>query len=190
MDSIVTDTYDILLRSKKGDSTAFRQLVEHYQSYAYSLAIRLLCHEEDAKDAVQECFIRIWKHLPKYDLKKKFTTWMYKIVTNLCYDRLKARKRQRIDASLNSRNEVQLPDGTNLEKDMDNRELLQIIQDLAGTLTPKQRIVFILRDLQDLDMKEVSQICKMPLQSVKSNLYYARKNIRTKIEQLEKREKP
>jgi RNA polymerase sigma-70 factor (ECF subfamily) len=190
MDSFVTDTYDILLRSKNGDSEAFRSLVEYYQSYAFSLAFRLLCNEEDARDAVQESFIRIWKHLPEYDLQKKFTTWMYKIVTRICYDRLKAHRRQKIGVFLDRSGNIQLPDGKSLEKELDNRESAQIIKNLAETLTPKQRMVFILRDLQDLEMKEVSRICNMPIHSVKSNLCHARRNIRIKMENLEERVKP
>jgi RNA polymerase sigma-70 factor (ECF subfamily) len=190
MDPFVTDTYDILLRSKNGDSEAFRSLVEHYQSYAFSLAFRLLCNEEDARDAVQESFIRIWKHLPGYDLQKKFTTWMYKIVTHICYDRLKAHRRQKIGVFLDGSGDIQLPDGKSLEKELDNRESAQIIENLAETLTPKQRMVFILRDLQNLEMKEVSRICNMPIHSVKSNLCHARRNIRIKMENLEERVKP
>jgi RNA polymerase sigma-70 factor (ECF subfamily) len=184
------DTYDILFRAKEGDTSAFRGLVEHYQQYVFSLAFRLLCHEEDAKDVVQECFIRIWKHLPKYDLEKKFTTWMYKIVTHLCYDRIKARRRSRISVDSNGLENLSLPDEKDMEKEMTNRELVRIIESLADTLTPKQRMVFILRDLQDLNMKEVSHILDMPIHSVKSNLYYARHHIRVKMEQFEGNGKP
>lgn len=65
----------ILDTSKKGDLKAFRKLVEHFQSYVFSLALRFLCNEEDAKDVTQESFVRVWKHLRKYDSKSKFSTW-------------------------------------------------------------------------------------------------------------------
>ena len=87
-------TYETIIRCKSGDMSAFQSLVEEYQIYAYKLAFRLLCSEDEAKDVVQESFIRVWRHIQKYDLRSKFTTWLYKIVTNLCYDHLKARNRR------------------------------------------------------------------------------------------------
>ena len=81
--------HEIISLCIKGNKEAFRRLVEKYQPYAYALSLRLLCHEEDAKDVVQECFIRVWHHLHKFNRKNKFTTWLYTIVSNLCYDRIK-----------------------------------------------------------------------------------------------------
>ena len=75
-------------------------MVEQFQSYAYSLAFRLVLNEDNAKDIVQESFIRIWRHISNYDSNILFTTWLYKIVTNLCYDNLKSSKR-RNNAKLN-----------------------------------------------------------------------------------------
>ena len=89
------DTHDLLLRSKQGDMDAFRLVVEHYQGYASSLAIRMLCDTDEADDVVQDAFIRVWRHLSNYDTGSKFTTWLYTIVTNLCFDHLRARKRSR-----------------------------------------------------------------------------------------------
>ncbi|MFC2145837.1 RNA polymerase sigma factor [Acidobacteriota bacterium] len=93
---------DILLASQNGDTRAFEKLVETYQGYAFSLARRFLGNEEDAQDVVQEAFIRVWKHLPAFDYRCKFTTWMYRIVTNLCLDRVKSLKVQ-IDITLEKR---------------------------------------------------------------------------------------
>lgn len=172
----------MLVRCKAGDLAAFRQLVEQYQSYAFSLAFRLLYSEENAKDIVQECFIRIWKHLPKYNLQKKFTTWLYRIVTNLCYDRIKARNRSKRMSLSEGLHSITFPSDCDLESDISNKELVQIIENLARELSTKQRIIFTLRDLQDLDIDEVAQIAGMSKSSVKSNLYYARQNIRKKLE--------
>ena len=98
MRNIVNDqndkVQDMIWRSREGDLSAFQQLVEHYQHYAYILAFRLLGDDEDAKDAVQEAFIRVWKHIKNFNLSSKFTTWFYRIVTNLCLDRIKAQKRK------------------------------------------------------------------------------------------------
>ena len=177
---------DILVHCKQGDTNAFRLLVEEYQAYAFRLAFRLLCCEEDAKDVVQESFIRVWRHLPQYNLKSKFTTWLYRIVTNLCYDRIKARRRQGKIMQQNSDtlNSNTISCNYDLEKEMSNKELAQIILDIAEELSPKQKTVFVLRDLQDLSISEVAKITGLSKGTIKSNLYHARLHIREKCEQL------
>ena len=74
---------DIIDKCRKRDEKAFKVLVEQFQRYAFNLAFRLVLNEEDAKDIVQESFIRIWRHISRYDSNVLFTTWLYKIVTNL-----------------------------------------------------------------------------------------------------------
>lgn len=178
---------DIIMRSKRGDLTAFQQLVEHFQNYAFILAFRLLGDEEDARDAVQETFIRVWKHIAKFNFSSKFTTWLYRIVTNLCYDRIKAQNRKNKVFSQDQKDGHLLESSCdyNLEDDYIKKDLVNTIMSLSEELTPKQRIVFVLRDLQDLNMKEVAQISGMSISSVKSNLFYARRNIRERLEQLD-----
>ena len=80
-------------RSKQYDMAAFRQLVETCQPFVFRIAFRLLCSEEEVKDIVQETIIRVWLHLHKYDHRTRFSTWLYKIACNLCYDRLRTMKR-------------------------------------------------------------------------------------------------
>jgi len=175
---------NLIIQCREGDTGAFRKLMEKYQTYVFSVAFRFLCNEEDARDIVQETFIRIWKHIGRYNFQQKFTTWLYTITTRLCFDKLRNRKRQR---NLKKIHETEHPEsGPDIEKTFQNREIAILITRFAEELTPKQRMVFILRDLQDLTIQEVSGILNMPVHSVKSNLYYARKNIRTRIEKWEK----
>lgn len=179
---------EILLSSRQGDTGAFRTLVETYQGYAFSLAVRFLGNEEDAQDVVQETFIRIWKHLSTFDFRCKFTTWMYRIVINLCHDRSKARNRQErlLNPGSPGNAPVHMTAPLNLEDENIKKELVTVITSLAEELTPRQRAVFVLRDLQDLGVAEVSQILGISKNSVKSNLSYARQNIRKKLQQLER----
>ncbi len=181
------ELYDILLRCQNNDLQAFHQVVEMYQSFAYSLALRMLCDTEDARDVVQECFIKVWQNIGQFDPNRKFTTWLYKIITNLCLDYLKARKRKhRIFSSpLNSKVENLARAEVDEEKNCMNKELIKEIKMLAEGLTPKQRIVFVLRDLQDLDIDQVVIITGLNKNKIKSNLYHARMNIRAKLEALE-----
>ncbi|MDA3954872.1 MAG: RNA polymerase sigma factor [Bacteroidales bacterium] len=176
----------IIKLSQNKDQKAFKKLVEHYQSYTFSLAFKLVCNEDDAKDIVQECFIRVWHHLRKFDLKTKFTTWLYKIVFNLSLDKIKVNKRRNNVLSVSENTAVLFEKlgGENLEKEVMNKDLAQIISSLAEELTPKQKAVFVLRDLQGAEIDEISEITSMSKGTVKSNLYYARLNIREKLEKI------
>jgi len=173
--------YQILINSKTGDPKAFQKLVEHYSSYLYILAYRLLDNPEDAGDAVQETFIKVWKHISKFDLNRKFSTWLYRIVTNICFDYLRSRKRKPYEP---------YPEDIPMDYDPQDTQIIRdradLVKKLAGELTPKQKIVFVLRDLQDLDIKEVASITGMSLGTVKSNLYYARRNLRERLEQMDR----
>jgi len=174
---------EIIIEAKKGNLAAFRLLVENHQTFVYRVAFRLLSNKEEAEDAVQECFIRVWKNLKRFNVNKKLTTWLYCIITNLCYDRLRAAKRKENNFDYNMDLSL-MKDMNNPDTLLNKKDMREIIQKLAGTLPPKQRIVFVLRDLEDKDINSVSAILKMTPKSVKSNLYFARKYLRTKLSEL------
>jgi len=174
---------NILQRCKSGDTSAFKEIIRKYQKYAYVLAFKNLTNEEEAKDVVQETFIRVWKHIKLFNNQVKFTTWLYKIVINLCYDRLKTiRRREKVITNKIDNQEILFNQENNPEEIMSNQQLSEMIQGLAENLSYKQRIVFILRDLQELSIKEIAEVLNMSANSVKTNLVYARKNIRQKLE--------
>ena len=81
-------------KSQGGDTLAFQKIIVEFQGYAYSMAYRFLGNHEDCKDVTQDVFIRIWKHIKKYDFKYKFSTWMYRITVNLCLDQIRKDKRR------------------------------------------------------------------------------------------------
>jgi len=176
----VDTTRDIIRRSKHLDPVAFEQLVNNYQSYGFSLAMRLMCDQTEADDIVQESFIRVWKNIQRFDEKQKFSTWFYKIVTNLCLDRLRALKRSRSHFSSTEKDlDNPMPaDSLNVERLSSNKDLADIIRSLTSNLPLKQKVVFTLRDLQDLSVEEVCEITGMGKASIKANLHHARKRIR------------
>jgi RNA polymerase sigma-70 factor (ECF subfamily) len=174
----------IIQKAQRGDTTAFAFLVEEYQQYAFSLAFRILCDEEEAKDTVQESFIKIWKKLGTFDTSGKFTTWMYTIVTNCAIDRFRAIKRRKLVSMDEVAAEINLLSRDQVNRQMDNREIGQLIRFLAEALPEKQRLVFVLRDLQGLDSKETQEILHETEVFVKSNLYQARKTIKEKLNRM------
>ena len=173
---------NLVERSKQSDMSAFRQLVETCQPFVYRLAFRLLCNEEESKDISQETFIKVWIHLNKYNNNANFKTWLYKIVCNLCYDRLREIKRSPFNAKTSiDFSEINIPDKNDIEQSVINRDLKKWIETLTPDLTPKQRIVFTLVDIEDLELDEIENITGMTRAKIKSNLYLARQFIKNRI---------
>jgi len=174
----VHEINSIIAKCKEGNQHAFAILCEHYYTYAFRLSFRILANEEDAKDTAQEAFIKIWKHISKYDNKAKFTTWMYTIITNLCIDKL---RKQKFFSNINCEEALMKVDLNNQDAHYDNKDLVEIIGCIAKALSPKQRVIFTLRDLEGLEIEEIEKITGLPSTHIKSNLYHARKTIREKL---------
>jgi RNA polymerase sigma-70 factor, ECF subfamily len=179
-----TTLVELVVLSRQNDARAFRKLVEAHQAMVYSLAFRLLCNDEDAKDIVQETFIRVWKNLNNYNTGFKFSTWLYSIAANLCYDKLRALKRNE-GISITDQNKLkEFVSNENMETKLINTELAHIISTLTNELTPKQKLVFTLRDLEGMEIEEIVSITGLTGEKIKSNLYLARQFIRRKLENL------
>lgn len=172
---------ELIQKAQQGHPLAFRYLVERHQKMTYSLAYRFLNNGDDAKDIVQEAFIRIWKNLDTYKPEIKLSTWLYKITTNLCLDRIKSKHyQQQIQVNEN----FDLASLTTPEKEMEQEELAIFIHQAAQALTPKQQAVFILRDLQGFSMEEIEETLGMSKGNIKSNLYYARLAMQEKMRKI------
>lgn len=173
----------IIQDSRDGSKTAFRVIVRRYQQMVFSLAMKMLCNEEDAKDAVQETFTRMWLNLNRYDPSQKFTTWVYTLATHVCLNMLKRHNRCTAlpnDESLLKRYAADI-DG---HKVLENKELTAIVRSLTDELSPKQRLVFTLCQLEGLSTTEVTQITGLNVIQIKSNLYLARQTIKKKLKKL------
>ncbi len=173
---------EIITKAKNGDTRAFRMLVERYQSMMFSVSCRFLGKDE-AEDIVQEAFIRLWKNLHKYRSGIKLTTWLYRIVTNLCLDHLKSKHRRNWFRRADISEIDAVKDHSAPDKELEGRELVQYVLRMAQSLTPKQQAVFILRDLEGLSSDEVCEVLSMKPGNVKSNLYYARQAMHEKLKQ-------
>lgn len=178
---------ELIEQSKRNNTQAFALLVSEYQELVFRLAFRLLCDEDEAKDMVQEVFIKIWLSLHNYNSKYKFSTWLYKVASNACYDRLRQINHkpegQKSTIDLSS---LHLIADENTEKRFINEELKTIILALTEQLTPKQKLVFVLCDIEELSVSEIEAITGLTDKKIKSNLYLARKFIREKINLLTK----
>jgi RNA polymerase sigma-70 factor (ECF subfamily) len=172
-----------------GDKTSFRKLVEAHQSFIYATAFRMLCDRYDSEEIVQETFIRVWKNLHRFNPEMQFSTWLYKIAVNLCYDKIKANKRHRdrISFDLEKSIIINQPSLENIETSVINKEYADIIGYLCNELPPKQRLVFTLSELDERSVEEISEITGLTSQKIKSNLYCARQNLKNKLIEIEVR---
>ena len=175
---------NIIDKARNGDKKAFGKLVMQYQQYAFNLAFRIVNNEDDARDIVQDSFIKIWKNMKLYNPNIKFATWMYKIVSNTAIDHLRSNKKMEKVSLDDFHEKLEQNNYHSPETVLNNKETGHLISSFADTLSEKQKLVFVLRDLQGLNSSEVEDILDLPETSVKSNLYHARKAIREKLHKI------
>ena len=176
---------ELVERSQSQDTVAFALLVGEFQPLVFRLAFRLLCDEDEAKDMVQESFVKVWLALDTYNGKSRFSTWLYKITCNTCYDRLRSLRHipEKCDPDIDWQGRLESAD--NVESALVNKQLKELILQYTQELTFQQRLVFMLRDVEELDMNEVQAITGLSSAQIKSTLYLARKNIRNKMIQID-----
>lgn len=174
-------TPELIQKAVRGSQQAFRTIVEANQGFVYAVAFRFVNDEQDAEDLAQEAFVRLWKNLHTYKQEVKLTTWLYKIVTNQCLDFLKSRHGRQRKNKVDIDRSHFVTDHSTPEKEFQQQELSRIIHAVADELTPKQKAVFILRDLEGLSQEEVSETLSMSTGNVKSNLFYARQKMTEKL---------
>jgi RNA polymerase sigma-70 factor, ECF subfamily len=157
----------------------FRDWVNQYYQYGFRIAFRIMGNEEECRDIVQDAFLKVWIKFDEYKQSVKFSTWLFTIITNLCYDRLRKMKTAaHYTEAFEIKNE---PGDESAEREINAIELRNMLTKLSGSLSPKQKIVFVLRDLEELEMEEICEIAGMDREQVKANLYYARKTIRKNL---------
>lgn len=170
----------IIERARNGDSLAFDQLMMCYQQRVMATSWRMLGNREDARDAAQEVFLRIYKHLHKYDRRQDFSGWLYRIIVNVCHDQ--ARKRKSNVSSFESEQELgqlpQLHSADNTEAAVIRAQEQRIIFRALETLSEKERIAIVLRDLEGLPTEEVAQILGSSATTVRSQISTARTKIK------------
>lgn len=161
----------------------FRELINLTSPFAFSIAFRMLGDEEDARDVVQDAMVIIWQKIGKIKSAGAYKTWVYRIVTNRCCDLLRQDKKNPVtgqDEKAWALISETISD-TNVLK-FENEELAAIIRVLTERLSPRQKTVFVLSEIEQLSAIEISEITGMSRTSIKSNLCIARKNISEMLE--------
>ncbi len=173
-------------RSAAGDSAAFETLVEHYQQQVYHLALRMVGNESDAQDLAQEAFIRAWRGLGSFQFTSQFSTWLYRLTSNICIDFLRAQKRRKVVSLTMLRDDEDsqwdLPDSEPLpEQQMIAAEEREHLARAFAALDPEFRQVLTLRIVNGCSYQQISQILGVAEGTVKSRLSRAREQLRKKM---------
>jgi RNA polymerase sigma-70 factor (ECF subfamily) len=179
----------LIIRAKAGDKTAFDQIIINHQRKVISLAWRLLGNREDARDAAQETFLRVYKFFGRFDPAQDFNGWLYRIAVNVCRDL--ARKRRGNVYSL----EAEVESGAVAEpaSPHDTESAAMLAQEHAillralATLPEKERAAIVLRDMEGLDTEEVARILGSSPTTVRSQICAARVKIKAFRERFLKR---
>lgn len=176
--------------ARTGDRVAFEELVELYKDKIYHLAYRMLHNGHEAEEIVQETFLRVYTNLERYDESQKFSTWIYRIGTNLCIDRLRKRKPSySLDAEMNDGEGTDWYSMLPSQEETPDEQLVLSetqtqIRESIDTLPEKYKAVVILRYLQDLSLQEISDVLSMPVTTIKTRLHRGRDFLRKKLEKI------
>jgi len=157
----------------------FEMLVKQNMRRAYFSALGLLGSHDAAMDVTQEAFIRAYRNFNSYNGEKKFFTWYYSILKNLCLNFLRDRKRKNETEYLEF--EEDGSSQSSPDNILENKELIEKLQEALDDLSFEDREVIILKEFEDHTYKEIAEILSIPVGSVMSRLFYARKKLAGKL---------
>jgi RNA polymerase sigma-70 factor (ECF subfamily) len=178
---------EIVRQAKEGDEEAFTQLLDIYSDRIYNLALRIVRRTDEAADVLQETFIKVFEKIDSFDGRSDFFTWLYRIATNLSLMKLRKNKRivlsdEDIEQQFDRPNSVEIQEWQSLPlKDMLTKEFRQRLDEAVESLPEIYRSVFVLRDLENLSIKETSKILNITETNVKVRLKRARMYLREKL---------
>jgi RNA polymerase sigma-70 factor (ECF subfamily) len=163
----------------KKENKEYAVLVKVNMKRAYFAALGLLGNHDEAMEASQIAFVKAYKNFKKFDKSKNFFTWYYKILRNLCLNILRDTKRKKeINFIVYMENEE---NSIGLQTEIESRDLNQKLEKALMELDAKDREIIILKEFEYLSYKEISELLEMPMGSVMSRLYYARKKLSEKL---------
>lgn len=175
---------ELIELAQRGDTAAFETLVGRHASMVYNLALRTLGDPHEAEDVAQEAFVRAWRGLPNFRAEAQLGTWLYRIVTNLCYNRL-PRLRQEL-AALDPDTELMVADtAAGAEHTLLTAELRQQLQTAFDQLPESYRLVLTLRYVQELSYDEIAAVLAMPLGTVKAAISRGRAQLQAHLTRVE-----
>ncbi len=185
----MSDDLEILERAREGDETAFAELIRRYQPKLRVYVSHIVGISEEARDIVQEAFIRVWANLDQFNPRYRFSTWLFRIAHNLAIDHL---RRRRFQVSSLERGDDDEGNAMQLDPvdpgrgplgDLTNRQLAEALAREIRDLAPAYRELVILRHLVGLSYNEIAELKELPLGTVKNKLFRAHSVLREALQE-------
>jgi RNA polymerase sigma-70 factor (ECF subfamily) len=182
---------EVMLRVKGGDESAFDYLVQKYRRPLVSFMFRMARNTAAAEDLAQEVFLRVYRSRQTYEASAKFTTWLYRIATNLAVNRARDTRHERpeVTVSLDEQDQdtgttLDLADGSlTAEEDLIRRERVLAIRNKVEALPERQRLAVVMHKYQQMDYREIADVLKLSESATKSLLFRAYQTLREQLKE-------
>lgn len=179
----------LMLRVKRGDTAAFSVLVEKYKQPVLNLAWRLLTDQTEAEDLAQNVFVQVWKSAGRYQATAKFSTWLFTITRNLCWNEIRRRARHPAESLEQARAPDGAPGGSQIEdraqagvpEQLLRRELERKVTEALADLPAKQRLALALCQQEELSYDEIAAVLGCSLSATKSLIFRARETLKARL---------
>lgn len=175
----------LIALAQKGDEQAFTELVDRYQNKVYGTAVRMLRNREEALEAAQEVFLRVWTHLATIRAGANFGAWLYRITTNHVLDILRRRPAMtpvEMNEEIAQVIEMNFQDRTLTPRQVyAQQELRERVERAMEHLAPQQRAVFVLRHYQSLKLSEIAEVLGISIGTVKATLHTSLEHLREQL---------
>ncbi len=183
------DELALIRRAQEGDRSAFDALVCLYDQNVLRLALQVVGSPEEARDLYQEAFLKVYRSIGQFRGEAKFSTWLHRVVMNVCLDHLRRQKsRKEVVVPPSEEGEPEflqaVPDerpGLDPERTTRSREISRRIETALERLNPRERMVFELKHYQGLKLRAIGEICKTSEQTVKNSLFRATQKLRLEL---------
>jgi RNA polymerase sigma-70 factor (ECF subfamily) len=184
---------ELIIRAQNGNIPAFEELIYNYDRKVLALALKYVKNEDDAKDIYQDVFIRVFRGLEKFQFNSEFSTWLYRIVTNVCLTH-KTRSNKREFVSIypeNDENSESMNKGIEIidnqpepDRAVTSTEISEHIKKALDTLSPRQKMIFVLKHYEGYKLKEIAEILHCGEGTIKKYLFDAVRKMRTELADL------
>lgn len=186
------DETALIRLAQRGDRAAFDQLVRNYEAHVLRLALQVVRSEDEARDIYQEAFLKVYRSLGRFRFESRFSTWVYRIVMNVCLDHLRRASR---------RNERQAPEpeagqadyfhtlpeeraALNPERSLRGKEIARRLEMALGRLSPRERLVFELKHYHGMKLRAIGEYCGTSEETAKNSLFRATQKLRAELREL------
>jgi RNA polymerase sigma-70 factor, ECF subfamily len=194
LDLIHSTDHDLVAFARSGSEKAYRELLDRYQRPVFSLIYRMVRDRELAEDLAQETFVKVFNHLDSYNPKYKFSSWIFKIASNLSIDSMRRKELQTVslDGSRNATSAAEVEatqiavasKDENPEEFLEAKELGEEIERAISLLRPEYRTAILLRHVEGRPYEEIAEVMEVPLGTVKTFIHRARGELRETLAHL------